>query len=55
MVATVGTTVLGAIDPLEEIAQICAKHKVWLHVDAAVGGSLLFSQKHRPRLAGIEK
>nr|XP_034955721.1 cysteine sulfinic acid decarboxylase isoform X2 [Zootoca vivipara] len=31
--ATCGTTVLGAFDPMAEIAEVCARHKVWLHVD----------------------
>lgn len=31
--ATSGTTVLGAFDPIEEIADICEKYKIWLHVD----------------------
>ncbi len=55
VVATAGTTVLGSIDPLDQVADVCEKHKVWLHVDAAVGGALLFSRKHRQSLAGIER
>lgn len=55
VVATAGTTVLGAIDPLDQVAEVCEKHKVWMHIDAAVGGALLFSRKHRHRLTGIEK
>lgn len=33
--ATAGTTVLGAYDPLESIADICGKHGIWLHVDVS--------------------
>ncbi|VVD05402.1 unnamed protein product [Leptidea sinapis] len=43
--ATSGTTVLGAFDPLMEIADICQKYDMWMHVDAAWGGGLLFSKK----------
>ncbi|XP_061871455.1 cysteine sulfinic acid decarboxylase [Colius striatus] len=53
--ATCGTTVLGAFDPLGSIADICQRHGLWLHVDAAWGGSALLSAKHRHLLAGIER
>ncbi|KAG5676946.1 hypothetical protein PVAND_006740 [Polypedilum vanderplanki] len=54
--ATAGTTVLGAFDPLNEIADICEKYNCWFHVDAAWGGGLLLSKKYRhPRLSGIER
>ncbi|NXE58104.1 CSAD decarboxylase, partial [Casuarius casuarius] len=52
--ATCGTTVLGTFDPLQGIADVCQRHGIWLHVDAAWGGSALLSRKHRHLLAGIE-
>lgn len=53
--ATAGTTVLGAFDPLPEIADLCAQHNMWMHVDAAWGGGALMSQKYRKLLSGIER
>ncbi|XP_072510894.1 cysteine sulfinic acid decarboxylase isoform X1 [Notamacropus eugenii] len=52
---TSGTTVLGAFDPLAAIADVCQKHGLWLHVDAAWGGSVLLSQTHRHLLDGIQR
>ncbi|XP_017877131.1 cysteine sulfinic acid decarboxylase [Ceratina calcarata] len=52
--ATAGTTVLGAYDPLRDIAAICKKHNLWFHVDAAWGGGALMSKKYRHLLDGIE-
>jgi glutamate/tyrosine decarboxylase-like PLP-dependent enzyme len=53
--ATFGTTVLGAFDPLEKIAEICDHFKVWLHVDAAWGGAAVFSPSSRHYIRGIER
>ncbi|KRX19291.1 Glutamate decarboxylase 1 [Trichinella nelsoni] len=50
-----GTTVYGAFDPINEIANICKKYRMWLHVDAAWGGGILLSKKHRHLANGIEK
>lgn len=55
VVATSGTTVRGAFDPLPEIAALCEDFDVWLHVDAAVGGSMLLHPEGRAALAGIER
>ncbi|MFJ8589962.1 pyridoxal phosphate-dependent decarboxylase family protein [Streptomyces sp. NPDC093598] len=52
--ATAGTTDAGLIDPLPEIAARCAAHGTRLHVDAAYGGGLLFSDRHRTRLTGLD-
>ncbi|XP_065208108.1 cysteine sulfinic acid decarboxylase [Planococcus citri] len=53
--ATSGTTVLGAYDPLSEIADLCDKYKIWLHVDGAWGGAVMFSARHRHLIKGIER
>ena len=42
--STGGTTVIGAFDPLLEIAKICKKYQIWFHVDAAWGGGVLMSR-----------
>jgi glutamate/tyrosine decarboxylase-like PLP-dependent enzyme len=55
VVGTAGTTSAGVIDPLEALAGLCAREKLWLHVDAAWGGAAVFSPKLRPHLAGIER
>lgn len=46
-------TPIGAFDPLPEIADVCARHDVWLHVDAAHGGAVAFSERHRHLIDGL--
>lgn len=54
IVATAGTTDFGSIDPLTTTAGVARSVGAWLHVDAAYGGALIFSARHRQKLAGIE-
>lgn len=53
VVALAGTTDHGSIDPLAAIGEVCRRHDVWLHVDAAYGGGLLVSPTRRELLDGI--
>ena len=52
--ATLGTTGCCAFDNLEEIAAICKRHKLWLHVDAAYAGSTFVCPEFRHFMTGIE-
>jgi L-2,4-diaminobutyrate decarboxylase len=54
IVATAGTTDFGSVDPLPELASLAQASGAWLHIDAAYGGALLFSARHRDQLKGIE-
>ena len=54
VVASLGTTGVGAMDPLRPLGEICRRHDVWLHVDAAWAGSALVLPEHRALLDGIE-
>lgn len=53
--ATIGSTVLGAFDPIKSIAKICEAYKIWLHVDSAWGGAALFTKEGKKQLDGIER
>ncbi|MFQ5973859.1 MAG: pyridoxal phosphate-dependent decarboxylase family protein [Alphaproteobacteria bacterium] len=55
VVATVGTTGASGFDPLGPIGEICAKHGIWLHVDAAWAGSALVLPETRWMIEGIER
>jgi aromatic-L-amino-acid decarboxylase len=55
VVASAGTVDTGAVDPMAEIADLCARHGAWLHVDGAYGGLFILCPEGRERLAGIER
>jgi aromatic-L-amino-acid decarboxylase len=55
VVATIGTTSTTAIDPVPEIADMCGEHNIWLHVDAAYGGSAATLPEMRWIMAGCER
>ena len=52
--ATAGTTVLGAFDDIETISKICKSYNLWLHVDGAYCGSVIFSNTYKHLVKGLE-
>jgi len=55
VVATVGTTATTSVDPVAEIAAICERERLWLHVDAAYGGVAAMLPSHAHVFAGAER
>ncbi|XP_061177418.1 cysteine sulfinic acid decarboxylase-like [Saccostrea echinata] len=55
VMATTGSTVLGSCDDLNAIADVCEKHKIWMHVDAAWGGGVILSEKHKHLMNGVHR
>jgi aromatic-L-amino-acid decarboxylase len=55
VVATVGTTSTSSIDPVPQVAEVCARERLWLHVDAAYGGSAALAPELRHVLDGADR
>jgi len=54
LVATIGSTSMGAMDNLEALGEVARRHDLYLHVDAAWAGSALICEEHRHLIDGIE-
>lgn len=52
---TAGTTVLGAFDAIEPVVKLAKIHNIWVHVDGAYCGSVLFSNRYRSLIKGVEQ
>ena len=55
VVASAGTTDAGAVDPMEQIAELAEQHDLWMHVDAAYGGFFLLCEEGRDVLRGLNR
>jgi glutamate/tyrosine decarboxylase-like PLP-dependent enzyme len=55
VVGNAGTVGTGAIDPLNELADVARDHEMWFHVDGAFGAIAAFSDNHRSLISGIER
>lgn len=55
VVANAGTTNTGAIDPMSDLADLCAKEELWLHVDGAFGAAAVLCDRGKESLRGLER
>ncbi|MBN1950643.1 MAG: hypothetical protein JW801_05535 [Bacteroidales bacterium] len=55
VIGALGTTGSCAIDPLDDMAELCSRHGIWFHVDAAFAGNALILPEFRKHLAGFDK
>jgi len=55
VIGNAGTINTGAVDDLAALARICERHKIWFHVDGAIGAVVAIAPRHRHLVAGIEE
>jgi aromatic-L-amino-acid decarboxylase len=55
IIANAGTTNTGAVDPINQLADLCERENLWLHVDGAYGAAACLSERRRKLLVGIER
>jgi glutamate/tyrosine decarboxylase-like PLP-dependent enzyme len=55
VIANAGTTNTGAVDPLPELAELCAAEEMWLHADGAYGAATMICERGREKLSGLER
>jgi glutamate/tyrosine decarboxylase-like PLP-dependent enzyme len=55
VIASAGAVNTGAIDPLDEIADVCAEHRVWLHVDGAYGAPAILTAQYAKQLSALSR
>jgi aromatic-L-amino-acid/L-tryptophan decarboxylase len=55
LIATAGTTNTGAVDPLDDLAELCAAEGLWLHVDGAYGAPAALTERGRALLSGLDR
>lgn len=54
VIASAGTTDVGAVDPLPEIGEVAKRHGLWYHIDAAYGGFFILTEEGKEKLKGLE-